>query len=236
MVSVVIPAYNEEKFISHCLEALIRQTTKEPFEVVLVDNNSTDRTVEVAQTFNRQLKLRIVSEKQKGRGAARHKGFTEAKGEIILSSDADTIVPDNWISTLVERLKTSNSIAVSGTCKITDCDPLTNFSLNFFQPLGMRFYRVVFGHYWLSGFSFAIYRDIYNQSGGFNPKLNGQEDIDLSFRVAKLGNIKLIPDLPVIFSGRRFKKGLLMGLIPYAKTFADYYLFKKENFILKDVR
>lgn len=236
MISVVIPAYNEEQLIKRCLDAFVNQKTTKNFEVILVNNNSTDKTVEIAKTYQNKLNLKIILEKFKGRGAARKRGFEEASCEIILSTDADTLIPLDWIERLSNYLEKSNAVAVSGTCKIVDCDRLTNIVFNFLQPFSMRLYKFIFGHYWLSGFSFAIYKNIYKKSGGFSSMLNVQEDIELSFRVSKIGKIKFIPDMPVIFSGRRFQKGLMKGLFPYISTFVSYFLYKRDDIVLSDVR
>lgn len=236
MISVVIPAYNEEKLIKRCLDAFVNQKTTNNFEVILVNNNSTDKTVDIAKTYKNKFNLKIIFEKVKGRGAARKKGFEEASGDIILSTDSDTLLPSDWIVRLSNHLEKSNAVAVSGTCKIVDCDWFTNILFNLLQPLSMRLYKFIFGHYWLSGFSFAIYKDIYKRSGGFNSKLDVQEDIELSFRVSKIGKIKFISDVPVIFSGRRFQKGLMKGLFPYISTFVSYFLYKRDDIVLTDIR
>lgn len=73
MISVIIPAYNEEQNITRCLNALTVQKTNKKFEVILVDNNSTDGTVELANKFNNKLNLKIVTETKKGRSPARKK-------------------------------------------------------------------------------------------------------------------------------------------------------------------
>lgn len=236
MISVIIPAYNEEKKIGECLGSLVNQNTTQKFEVIVVDNNSKDKTAEIARQYESKLNLKIVVQKIKGRGAARQKGFHQAKGEIILSTDADTIVPPSWIEKFSKTLQESNAVAVTGTCRIIDCGFFTNTIINIFQPLFMRIYRLVFGHYWLSGFSFGIYKDVYKKSGGFNKNLNVQEDIDLSFRVSKIGRIKFIPNLPVIFSGRRFKNGLIKESSAYVTTFIGYFYYKNEKVILSDIR
>jgi len=236
MISIVIPAYNEEKLIGACLDALTQQKTTKKFEVILVDNNSTDKTVIIAEKYKNKLDLKIVLQKVKGRGPARQRGFQEAKGKIIFSTDADTIVPPCWIERLSKTLQESTAVGVTGTCKIVDCGWFTNTCFNFIQPFSMRIYRLIFGHYWFSGFNFAIYKDIYEKSGGFNARLNVQEDSELSFKVSKIGKIKFIPNVPVIFSGRRFQNGLLKGLLPYLTTFIGYFHQKNEQIVLDDVR
>ncbi len=236
MISVIIPSYNEEEIIKDCLDSLMHQKTDKKFEVILVDNNSTDETIKIAKKFMNRLDLKIVTEKQKGRGAARHLGFEMAKGDILFSTDADTTVPTDWIEKLYINLKSSNAIAITGTNRIQDCIYFTNSIFNHIQPLSMKLYRLFTGYYWLSGFNFAIYKDAYVKSGGFNPNLKAQEDVELSYRVNKVGEIKYIPDCPVISSGRRFRTGIIKGFIPYITTFISYFFFKKENIDLSDVR
>ncbi len=235
MVSVIIPAYNEEGTISDCLDSLVKQKTSLEFEVIVVNNNSTDKTVERVNQYKDRLSLRIIDQPIKGRGAARKKGFDDAKGEIIFSTDADTVVPSNWIGEFTNVLKTGNIVAVTGACKIESLSKTTNSVFNFLQPFMMRIYRIIFGHYCLSGFSFAIYKNRYVKSDGFDQSLNAQEDIDLSFKVSKLGKIEF-SNLRVTSSARRFNKGLFQGLLPYVKTFISFFFFKNKKVILSDVR
>jgi glycosyltransferase involved in cell wall biosynthesis len=154
MISVVIPAHNEEKTIGRCLDAMTRQTTTKPFEVIVVNNASTDDTARIARQYKNKLHLRVIGERQKGRGAARRRGFACAKGSIILSTDADTVVPAGWIHRMAGYFADPTVLAVTGTMRIDDCARLTNMLLNLLQPVAMVCYRVVFGHYWLSGFNF----------------------------------------------------------------------------------
>ena len=235
-VSVVIPAFNEEKYIGDTLFSLLKseQKTSIEYEVILVDNNSTDKTTEAAKKFADGMNLKIFHETQQGRGAARARGFLEAQGEIILSADADTIFYKGWIETLASSIK-GDVVAVTTSCKISDLDSFSNAFFNFVQPVFMVLYKLTIGHYWLSGFSFGILKSVYEKSGGFDYKLQSQEDIDLSFKISKLGKIKFI-NKPVVFSGRRFKRGVIIGLFDYVKNFIEVFIFKKKNAILEDLR
>ncbi len=235
-VSVVIPAFNEEKYISDTLFSLLKseQQTQINYEVILVDNNSTDKTVEVAQKFRDGMNLRIIKEKKQGRGAARSRGFKEALGEIVLSADADTIFYKGWVEKLSSAIK-GDVIGVSTSCKIVDSSGLNNAFFNFAQPTLMVLYRIFLGHYWLSGFSSGILKSVYEKSGGFDTSLQAQEDLDLSFKVAKLGKIKFI-NKPVIFSGRRFKKGLIIGIWDYFRSFTEAFVLKKKSVYLENLR
>src|SRR3989344_3461999 len=155
MISVIIPAYNEEDNIAHCLDAFLGQTTKRDFEIVLVNNASTDKTAEIAEKYKDKLNLNVVFDPIKGRGHARYVGFNNAKGEVILSSDSDAVVPENWIETLASVFDNNpNMIAVTGTCKVADLDLKTNKRFNQLQPFSMRVYRILYHHYWLTGSNF----------------------------------------------------------------------------------
>ncbi len=239
MISVVIIAYNEEKNIKACLDSFLMQKTNRPFEIILVDNASTDRTAEVASSFIDHLPLRIIREPKKGRGAARAAGFKAATGEVILSTDGDTLPPSHWIDALAEYLERHpKSVAVSGPCHIDDCSFLTNLLFNIIQPLTMHLYRVFFGHYWLTGSNFGIWKSAYEASGGFNPDSPSSEDTELAFKVKKLGKIRYVP-CAVISSGRRFRGGifgLIKGLFSYPWTWIERFVLKKKNADLSDVR
>ncbi|HEX7964030.1 MAG TPA: glycosyltransferase family A protein, partial [Candidatus Saccharimonadales bacterium] len=92
-VSIVIPAYNEERHLAACLEA-IRAQSEPPLEVVVVDNNSTDRTAEIARRYPF---VRVVHEERQGIVFARGAGFDAARGDIIARIDADIVLPAGWI-------------------------------------------------------------------------------------------------------------------------------------------
>lgn len=235
-VSVVIPAYNEEKYIENTLFSLLKseQKTNINYEVILVDNNCTDNTIKRALKFKKGMKLRIIHEKKQGRGAARARGFEQTKGEVILSADADTIFYTGWIEELVSQIK-GEVVAVTSSCKATDSSFATNTLINFIQPKAMVLYKLIFGHFWLSGFSFGILKSVYQVAGGFDVNLPAQEDIDLGFRVAKLGKIKFI-NKPVVFSARRFKQGLLVGIYEYLKTFLEVVFLKQKNVYINNPR
>src|SRR3990167_9148920 len=92
-ISVVVPAFNEEKYLSRCLESFKQQDyPKEKFEVIVVDNNSTDKTPKIAQSYE----ARLVGCQVRGVAVSRQAGGQAAKGEIIAGTDADTVVSTNW--------------------------------------------------------------------------------------------------------------------------------------------
>src|SRR5579859_3794677 len=186
-LSIVVPAFNEERCIGACIRSLAGQEIDRTYEVILVDNNSTDDTVAVARAAANGLNLRVVHEARQGRGSARRAGFDVAAGQIVFSADADTIYPARWLRSLLDPLANGEVVAATSTARIDDLSGWRNSVFNITQPVAMWCYRLALGHHCLSGFSFAIRREVYRASGGFDPELNAEEDADLSRRVARLG-------------------------------------------------
>jgi len=103
-VSVVVPAYNAERTLGACLEALTRQV-RPADEVVVVDNGSTDGTAAVAHRFSGRLPgLRVVVEPRAGEAAARNRGLEEARGDVIAFTDADCVPREDWLDQAVRTL------------------------------------------------------------------------------------------------------------------------------------
>ncbi|CAN5168612.1 glycosyltransferase family A protein [soil metagenome] len=235
-VSVVIPAYNEEEYIGPCLESLVWQNTEEPFEVLVIDNNSSDKTAAIAKSFKDRLHIRVINEPVQGRGMARYRGFEEAKGDIIFSSDADTILPQDWIERFIEYFQDKEVVAVTSLCNIDEPSPIDKAVFKLFQRVANEGHRIMLGHYWLAGFSYAIRRDIYIKAGKIDKSLNALDDVELGRRVKKFGKIKFVRDLPVLSSNRRFKKGMASGLFEYVMPFIQVTVLKKNKFSMDNDR
>ncbi|HET7060517.1 MAG TPA: glycosyltransferase family A protein [Candidatus Saccharimonadales bacterium] len=109
-ISIVIPVYNEEAQLGACLEAIAQQTVK-PYEVLVVDNNSTDGTATTAQSFGF---VTLLREPRQGVVHARSRGFDAARGDIIARIDADTILPPDWLDNVRAVFKDQSVDAVSG--------------------------------------------------------------------------------------------------------------------------
>lgn len=128
-ISIIIPAYNEEKGIAKTLQQIPK--SEKILEIIVVDNNSKDKTAEIAQKF----KAKIIKEKNQGYGYALLKGFKEAKGNIIITLDADAQYPVEKILELIEYFEKNN-------LDFLNCSrfPLKEKkSLNFTRILGNKF-------------------------------------------------------------------------------------------------
>ncbi|HXE10130.1 MAG TPA: glycosyltransferase family 2 protein [Verrucomicrobiae bacterium] len=109
-ISVVIPVYNEAEHLAACLEAIAAQTLT-PYEVIVVDNNSSDETAEVARRFGF---VTLLSEPRQGVVHARNRGFDAVGGDIIARIDADTVLPPEWLARVNVIFSDMGISAVSG--------------------------------------------------------------------------------------------------------------------------
>ena len=133
--SLIIPVYNEEKQIVGCLESIERQTEL-PDEVIVVDNNCRDKTIELAKKFNF---VTVISERKQGRAYARSAGFNAAKGKILGRIDADSRLEQHWVERMKNNFK--EDPALMG---------VTGIGLTSFLP-GIKFLRSTFfsrSYYW----------------------------------------------------------------------------------------
>lgn len=98
-VSVIVPFFNSERYITRCVEGLLQQSyPRENYEILMIDNNSSDAS---AETVRRYPGIRLLSETKQGAYAARNRGLQEAKGEIIAFTDADCVPTHDWLHHIV---------------------------------------------------------------------------------------------------------------------------------------
>jgi glycosyltransferase involved in cell wall biosynthesis len=113
-LTIVVPAYNEEKYIGACLEAILKEcaNTTLKVEVIVIDNNSTDDTARVTQSFPG---VRLIHEPTKGLTAARRCGLENASAPLLANVDADTHMPEGWINRVYSEFqKNPKVVLVSG--------------------------------------------------------------------------------------------------------------------------
>ncbi|MGB9877263.1 MAG: glycosyltransferase family 2 protein [bacterium] len=225
LVSVVIPAYNEERYIGNVLDSLLRQEFQD-FEVIVVDNASEDMTGEIARRFG----ARVIFEPIRRVGAARQRGCLEAKGEIIAMTDADTILPSNWLSRIVEEFrKDEELVAFGGLYTLYSGPVLARLWIRHFAHLLWILDRWLSNGYWnIPGSNLAFRKDAFLKVGGFREELPIGEDVDLSLRLARVGKVVLDYRFRVATSGRRYRKGFFNGTMTYAKNTLARLLLRKE--------
>ena len=229
-VSIVVPALNEERLLGQCLSSLKEQDYAGDYEIIVVDNNSTDRTREVALSCG----VKVVSEPNIGTGSARQRGVLEAKGKIVAFTDADTMAPRQWLRTLVRQFTCNPKIiAVTGPYAFFDVGATLraiSYIMNFVFIILDNAFRYVTrkgGTIW--GSNFAVSKKVLLEIGGFNTstKYLG-EDYELSLRLIGKGKVSLIPNLFVLTSARRIKEyGLLCTYWNYIINYFSILFYYK---------
>jgi glycosyltransferase involved in cell wall biosynthesis len=108
-VSVIIPAYNEEKTVVRTLNSICRNVTRYSVEIIVVNNNSKDNTAKLVEACG----VTCLFERQQGIVHARNCGLAKARGRYIINADADTIYPRDWIQALIDPFERNNKTAVT---------------------------------------------------------------------------------------------------------------------------
>jgi glycosyltransferase involved in cell wall biosynthesis len=232
-ISVVIPAYNEESFLPHLLTSLRQQTFKHPYEVIVVDNNSTDKTAQIAKEYG----AKVVSEKKKGYAHACNAGFAAAKGDIIARADADYVQPKDWLENIWKAFqKDADLIAVGG--------PLYPLESHWWENI-IYYPAIVIWMYILKGLgrgflfpNMAVRREIYEKTGGFDTKLKFGEDTEMCLALTRLGKVAYMPHIYVYTSIRKMRSlGFVQSVFGY--SFGNQiamYLGKEATIGLEVVR
>lgn len=214
LITVVIPAFNEEKYLRYCLESLKRQSYKNNFEIIVVDNNSTDKTPQVAKEFG----AKVISEKKQGYVFALKKGMDEAKGEIIAVTDADCQVASDWLDKIAKAFKSKKIIGVTGNCRLSSTsksiEDVSHIMFHFFLVGTFRMKKPN-----MNGLNCAIRRDVYKKIGGIDTRFTMSPDVDLGMRLKKYGKVIYLKDLIVTTSARRFENRIFEALLEYGKGY-----------------
>jgi glycosyltransferase involved in cell wall biosynthesis len=184
-LSIVIPVYNEEQLLERCLQSIAKQTVQ-PDQVIVVDNNSTDRTVEVAKRFPF---VTLLHERKQGIVYARDTGFNAVTSDIICRIDGDTVLPTDW----TYRVRRFFGSPHNKNHALTGGGYFYNVRLPKFNgwvqsQLVFRLNRLIIGHYILWGSNMAITRDQwYAVRNMVCLRDDIHEDLDLSFHLCDQG-------------------------------------------------
>ena len=217
-VSVIIPAYNEEKIIQKTIEAYKAQ--KYPFcEIIVVANNSTDRTYEIAKKYaDNALNLGAI-----GVSCARNEGVKVATGNILVFSDADSIISNGGIGKIADVVSENTIGTILGK---GDSNSFKGKLFFFYKNWAhrLRIYEGV-----IDGVFFC-HKNIFNKTGGFNPAKKIAEFEDFIKRAKKQGaKYKLLINCRAITSLRRYEEKGYINTYFFWIKYRFFRLFKKER-------
>lgn len=195
-ISFIIPAYNEQAYLGNTLAVLARSANElgEPYEIIVVDDASTDRTPSIARQFG----AKLVSVQLRQIGAVRNAGARVAKGDVLCFVDADTAIP---AETLIAAWQTVQSGAVGGGALVRMDGPLPFYAYLFLWgwQVTSRFHR------WAAGCFVFVRKSAFEEVGGFNDQFFASEEIVLSQELKRLGRFVILNKW-VVTSSRKTKQ------------------------------
>jgi len=215
LFSIVIPAYNEEKTIASCLDCIKKLKADFAFEVIVVDNNSSDNTSSIAESYG----VKVILETKQGVGAARKKGTEEAVGFFVLHIDADTHLPENYLEEVIKRFESIDDLVCVGGQMFFYDAPLWKDIARIFIHHFLWFFAVIISRKSQGpmGNNMTFRKDVYDLTTGFNSDLRFGEDMDLSKKLAEFGKVRLDMSLKCPVSSRRYKVN--KSLFDYSMNF-----------------
>jgi glycosyltransferase involved in cell wall biosynthesis len=217
-LSVIIPAYNAGSTISQQLEALRLQEWSKPWEVVVVNNRSTDNTVEVVNSFRGKIpSLRVIDAPEKaGPAYALNRGVRESRGEWLAFCDADDVVSDGWVAAMGDALAEHELVSGPFETGRLNTHDFQRHRLNP-QPCGIQEYCYPPYLQHAATANLGVRRYVFDALGGFDETMLALQDTDFCWR-AQLNGVKLVavPDAVLHYRFRSDITGLVKQAFSYA--------------------
>ena len=197
-VSVIVPALNARQTLEQCLTALCAQTFERgEYEIILVDDGSTDATQEVAARFPQ---VRLIRTEHRGAAAARNLGAHQARGELLLFTDADCEPTPQWIETLSATFANPQVVGAKGTYRTRQRELVARFVQLEYEEKYAWMRRVETIDF-IDTYSAAYRREVFLANNGFDESFPtaSVEDQEFSFRLAEQGRVMVFVPEAVVY-------------------------------------
>lgn len=184
-VSLIIPTFNGAFRIGNCLDALIKQTAGRDVEILVVDDGSTDNTVDVVAHYSG---IRLISQANAGPAAARNRGASEARGTLILFTDDDCVPMPDWLDAMIEPFEDPEVVGAKGVYRTHQKRLIARFVQIEYEDR----YRLMAGLDsidFIDTYSAAFRRDRFLEMTGYDTSfpVACAEDAELSYRMSARG-------------------------------------------------
>jgi len=219
-ISVILLTKNSATTVEKTLESIVAQTRK-PDEIVVVDGNSKDGTIDIVKRYS----IKLVTEPGLGFGHARNLGAKNAEGDIIFFIDSDCYADSKWVEKILPHFSNPRIAAVTGPTRLWNMNhgvarflAVVGGRMN--MPTSQRFVKIA------PTMNFAIRREVVSEIGGFDESLFRGEDTELSYKVSKRYKILYEPEAVIWFKGsptlRIASKKCVNHFIGVGQLFAKY--------------
>jgi glycosyltransferase involved in cell wall biosynthesis len=197
-ISIIIPALNEERMIGRCLESLAKLAfSHDRFEVLVVDNGSRDRTIEIAESFQDRLKVRVLQKTDVRISALRNLGARAAAGDILAFLDADCLAPEDWLDRIFELARADGAGVLGAHYLLPENSTWVGRTWHRYQeaPKSGEVSHVPAG-------DLIMRRADFLRLGGFDETIQTNEDYELCERARKSGmQVRAFPQIGVVHLG-----------------------------------
>ncbi len=196
--SIVVPVYNRPEEVRELLESLQKQDFSKDFEVVIVEDGSSESSEDIVKLFQDNLQISYYYKENSGPGDSRNFGMQKAKGDYFIILDSDCILPKQYLSEVDKELKKEFVHCFGGPdaadASFTTVQKAINYVMtSFLTTGGIRGGEKAVGKFQPRSFNMGISKDAFERAGGFG-RIHPGEDPDLTFRIWKAGfNTRLFP-------------------------------------------
>lgn len=192
-ISVIMPVYNGERFVGEAIASVIAQTLQ-PTELIIVDDGSTDASVEVIHSFSANFPIRLLQQKNQRQSAARNLAAAEATGDYLAFIDHDDVWYPKYLSMQVARLQEDarlgwvycNIDEMSSDGQLVGRNVVPSLNTAVEHPK-TNVFNMIAADMFIFPSAAVVRRDAFQESGGFDIRLSGYEDDDLFLRLFRLG-------------------------------------------------
>ncbi len=233
--SIIIPVYNVGEYIEECVESILKQKTKYEFEIILVNDGSTDNSIERCEKYLKDIRIKLINQKNSGPSSARNAGIKASKGEYLLFIDGDDFVDDNYLACLDKYVENKADIVVFSYAHLINKERLFNTIKHEFENISGKEYL---NNLWTKGenISFFVWSYLFKKNtleeNVFDESLKNGEDFDFIMRVLPHAKNLFSVNIPIYVY--RYRRGSITATKSLNKHITDIKIHAKYYCIYKN--
>jgi len=230
--SIIIPVYNRPSEVYELLTSISNQTLQD-FEVILVEDGSSDKSDKIGSFFQSKISIRYFHQENQGQGFARNFGMNQAKGEFFVILDSDVILPEDYLFVLKNAIRTRDLDAFGGpdaaASDFSNLQKAMDFAMtSLWTTGGIRGKLKDPSKYQARGFNMGVSRKVFESIGGFVDPNRG-EDIEWSIRIKKAGfKLELIEEAFVYHKRKNTLKSFAKQAFSFGRNRVNVSRFHPE--------
>lgn len=206
LVSIVLPTYNQARFLPAALGSILKQTFRD-FELIVVNDGSTDRTAAILDSYRRRHRIRVITQSNQGLPTALNTGFADAQGQYLTWTSSDNILLPTMIEVLSRELEDHPSVGVVySDWYFIDEDGEV---LTAFETLDYDQYLLLYAN--IVHCSFLFRRECMDRAGLYDPELEYGEDWEYWIRLSRFTQMKRVPQ--ALYCYRLHKRSMTSDLV-----------------------